>query len=194
MYRQNICLHSLLSIRVSEMSICVWPRWIIAALFLSALAQSTAMGNQVFRATLVPTVPTPENSWFSAVGDFLRNENGLLTYSIRFGLEEVIPARGIVIGDAQEQFAFDLGIPTIVHHSPGPWPNGYDGATYFSGSFTLPSELEDDLRAGSASLRLEASAFGDFEGDIIEVPEPSSLLLGLVVVSVMMLGRKRIRF
>src|SRR6266487_2324225 len=102
----------------------------LAALLASLL---TVRSQGTFSSSLSPIVPTPDNSWFRATGEF--SLDGASTgFTITFGLEGVIPTTARLVGTSGD-LIFDLGPSHIAVHSPGPWPDGYDGATLFYGSF-----------------------------------------------------------
>jgi hypothetical protein len=141
--------------------------------FLASSLTAHAQGN--FSSSLSPIVPTPDNSWLRATGEF--SLDGASTgFMITFGLEGVIPTEARLVGQSSD-FLFDLGPAHIAIHSPGPWPDGYDGATFFYGSFLLPDALRDDFLGGRTTLLLTGSFLGDFQGAIAPVPEPSSVFL-----------------
>ncbi len=94
-----------------------------------------------------------------------------MNFTISFTLEDVVPTNAVIVGP-ESGFAFDLGQAFIVFHSPGPWPNGYDGSTAFFGSFELPSNLREDLAAGRTTLQLTGSSKGDFSGPILAALPP----------------------
>lgn len=156
---------------------------LVLSIVLSADAQGT------FRSSLTPVAPTPENSWIPATAEFSLDGSSV-GFVISFGLESVVPTSAH-LGGAGADFVFDLGSPQIAIHSPGPWPNGYDGATAFYGSFTLPDTLRDDFLAGSATLQLLGSVAGDFSGAVLPVPEPSSLALLLCSLTAIVLTSRR---
>jgi PEP-CTERM motif len=146
---------------------------IVLATLVASLLTGRAQGT--FSSSLSPIVPTPDNSWVKATGEF--SLDGVSTgFMITFGLEGVIPTTARLVG-ASSDFMFDLGSPHIAVHSPGPWPDGYDGATSFYGSFSLPDPLRDDFLAGRTTLLLTGSFLGDYQGTVLPVPEPSSVLL-----------------
>jgi hypothetical protein len=137
----------------------------------SATAQST------FVASLAPVFPTPENSGIPASAEFSLSGSAV-RFTIRFGLEFIIPASARLQGTSGE-FAFDLGTPFIVIHSPGPWPDGYDGSTIFFDSFVLPDTVRADLVAGRTELFLRGSAVGDFSGAVLPVLVARPVIAGL---------------
>ena len=82
-------------------------------------------------------------------------EGSSVGFTISITLEDVVPTTAQLVGtDPQSVFTFDLGAPHVVVHSPGPWPNGYDGSTAFFGTFTLPDSLRDDFLAERTILEL----------------------------------------
>lgn len=145
---------------------------VLAALLASLL---TVRSQGAFSSSLSPIVPTLDNSWFRATGEF--SLAGAATdFTITFGLEGVIPTTARLVG-ASSGVIFDLGPSDIEIHSPGPWPGGYDGATLFHGSFSLPDTLRNDFLAGRTTLLLTGSRLGDFQGAVVPVPEPASVSL-----------------
>jgi len=144
---------------------------VLLGMVVSATAQSA------FIASLAPEVPTPENSDIPAHAEFSLTGSAV-SFVIRFGLENIIPTSAHLPGEGAE-FTFDLGTPFIVIHSPGPWPDGYDGSTTFSGSFLLPDSLRADLVAGRANLFLPGSAVGDFSGAVLPVSVARPVIAGL---------------
>lgn len=138
---------------------------------VSATAQSA------FIASLAPEVPTPENSNIPASAEFSLTGSAV-SFVIRFGLENIIPTSARLRGENRE-FTFELGTPFIVIHSPGPWPDGYDGSTTFSGSFLLPDSLRAELLAGRANLFLPGSAVGDFSGAVLPLSVARPVIAGL---------------
>jgi hypothetical protein len=143
---------------------------------LGIVVSATAQSN--FIASLAPEVPTPENSDISGSAAFSLTGSAV-SFTIRFGLESIIPTSAHLRGE-NEEFKFELGTPFIVIHSPGPWPDGYDGSTTFSGSFLLPDSLRADLVAGRTDLFLPGSAVGDFSGAVLPVSIARPVIDGLV--------------
>jgi hypothetical protein len=94
-----------------------------------------------------------------------------VNFTLSFTLEDVVPTTAQLVGP-ESTFVFDLGMPFVTIHSPGPWPNGYDGNTAFFGSFTLPDELNEDFVAGRTILELLGSRMGDFRGPVVPAPAP----------------------
>ena len=139
----------------------------LLGMVVSATAQST------FVASLAPLSPTPENSGIPASAEFSL-AGSAVKFSIRFGREFIIPTSARL-----GQFAFDLGTPLIVIHSPGPWPDGYDGSTTFFGSFVLPDPVRADLVAGRANLFLPGSSVGDFSGAVLPALVARPVIAGL---------------
>lgn len=159
-------------------------------MLLASLLTPQAQG--AFSSSLSPVVSTPDNSWLRATGEF--SLDGASTgFMISFALEGVVPTAARLVGLSTD-FLFDLGPAHIAFHSPGPWPNGYDGATLFYGSFLLPDALRDDFTGGRTTLLLTGSVLGDFQGAVVPVPEPSSiLLLAGGVATVFSFSRRRVR-
>ncbi len=143
----------------------------LLAIVASATAQST------FVASLAPVFPTPENSGIPASAQFSLSGSAV-RFTIQFGREFIIPTSARFQGTSGE-FAFDLGTPLIVIHSPGPWPDGYDGSTIFFGSFVLPDTVRADLVAGRTELFLRGSAVGDFSGAVLPVLVTRPVIAGL---------------
>jgi hypothetical protein len=131
---------------------------------LAAVASSHAQNN--FIASLEPD---PINAPADCSGIPSRAEFSLdgssLKFTIRFGLESVIPKAAYLQGFTH--LDFELGPPSIVIHSPGPWPDGFDGSTTFSGAFTISEELRTELEFGIVDVVLPGSAVGDFRGHIL---------------------------
>ena len=137
-------------------------------LLLGVVAGSSAQNN--FRATLTPMVPTPENSFINGAAAFALNGTNV-SFTISLGQEDIVPTTAQLVGP-QSLFTFDLGTPYIVVHSPGPWPNGYDGSTAFFGTFALPAGMLEDFVAERTTLRLLSSRVGDFSGPVLFAPLP----------------------
>jgi hypothetical protein len=158
-------------------------RCILVGLFALAIhSAGRRLEAQEFIAPLFPTEPTPINSWFRSSAHFDLRPDNTVEFVIRFGVENVYPARACIFVD-NEEFPFDLGEGLVIIHSPGPWPNGYDGATQYKGSFLLADDFIDGFRMEQSTLRLEGSDFGDFTGSIVQVPEPSTTALAIVGIS-----------
>lgn len=157
---------------------------LVLLLFLWGIVQLTATSvrAQEFSAMLNPTEPTPANTWFQSKALFFLRPDNIVEFYIRFGYEAIFPSRALILADS-EQFIFDLGPGLIIVHSPGPWPDGYDGATQFTGSFALVDNLIKEFRMGQSTLRLEGTEVGDFTGSIVQVPEPSNAAIGIVAIS-----------
>ncbi|MFN3167398.1 MAG: hypothetical protein ACE37H_10075 [Phycisphaeraceae bacterium] len=136
----------------------------VFGLIATCACPSDAGALVAFRSDLQPVVPTPGNTWYDATGEFWLNASSM-DFNIRFGVESVIPTEAR-IDTPGSGFAFDLGTALIAIHSPGPWPDGYDGATLFSGSFDLPASMREALVDGQATLTLNGASQGDFTGPI----------------------------
>ena len=137
----------------------------ISSLILLLSAVVTANAQSTFLASLAPEVPMPDSSGIPASAEFSLH-GSTVGFTIRFGLEGVVPATAHLRGTSSE-LAFELGAPFTVIHSPGPWPDGYDGSTTFSGSFLLPDTLPTDLVGGMTTLFLPGSVLGDVSGAVL---------------------------
>ena len=124
----------------------------------------------LFRSALTPVVPTPENSFITGAAAFALNGTNV-SFTISLGLENIVPATARLVG-TQSVSTFDLGTPFIVVHSPGPWPNGYDGSTAFFGTFAVTAGMLEDLVAERTTLQLLGSRVGDFSGTVLSAPLP----------------------
>lgn len=131
---------------------------------LAAVAGSHAQNN--FIASLEPDALSapPDCSGIPSRAEFSL-DGSALRFTIRFGLESVIPTAAYLQGFTH--LGFELGPPSIVIHSPGPWPDGYDGSTTFSGTFPVSEELRRELAFGIVEVVLRGSAVGDFRGQIL---------------------------
>lgn len=132
-------------------------------LMFSALLSARAQG--AFSAVLTST---PEAAWFPAKAEF-RLEGSSASFVISFGYEGIVPASARLSG-AGTNFDFALGSAFIIVHSPGGefgWPDGYDGATIFFGSFVLPDSLRNDFVNGRTTLLLPGSIVGDLSGTVV---------------------------
>lgn len=139
-------------------------------LLFSALLFGAAMTIQAqnsFRAVLT----SAQSPHVTGTAAFVVEAN-VVRFTIFINLENVIPASARLVG-SQGEFPFDLGTPRIVVASPGPWPQGYDGGTFFQGSFIVPTNLATDLLAGQAALQLLGSSRGDFSGQVLPALPPS---------------------
>jgi hypothetical protein len=166
--------------RANRFSICVARLCLFVGLIpLATHFAGRQLKAEEFVAPLFPTDPTPANTWFRSNAFFYLRPDNIVEFLIRFGVEGVDSARTLIFAD-NEEFPFDLGEGLDIIHSPGPWPNGYDGATQYTGSFALADSFIDDFRMGQSTLRLEGSDFGDFRGLIVQVPEPSTAALAVV--------------
>ncbi len=128
---------------------------------LSASAQSA------FKTAFTPT---PENASVPARANFLL-DGPSASFVIWFGFEGIVPSTARLVG-AETNFTFELGPPLTVIHSPGGpdgWPDGYDGATVFLGSFVVPDSLRNDFVNGRATLLLQGSGVGDFRGTVVPI-------------------------
>jgi hypothetical protein len=134
------------------------------------LGTAVATFAQTFRATLAPVTPTPDNSWITGAAAFALS-GPTVSFTISLGLEDVVPTIALLNGP-QSTFTFDLGPPFNTIHSPGPWPNGYDGSTAFFGSFVMPDQLREDFLAGRTTLHLFGSRVGDFSGPVLPALAP----------------------
>lgn len=123
--------------------------------------------NNSFRAVLTSTLSPQVDGTAAFV-----IEGNLVRFSIFINLENVVPVSAHLSG-TQGDFPFDLGTPHIVVASPGPWPYGYDGGTFFQGSFMMPINLATDFLAGQATLQLLGSSKGDFSGQVLPALPPS---------------------
>jgi hypothetical protein len=172
--------------RANRFTLYVARRCIFVGLIALAIhSAGRRVEAQEFIAPLFPTEPTEINSWFWSNAHFNLRPDNTVNFVIRFGVENVFPDRALIFAD-KEEFPFDLGEGLVIIHSPGPWPNGYDGATQYKGSFLLADDFIDDFRMAQSTLRLEGSDFGDFSGSIVPVPEPSTA--ALVVIGIAAFG------
>lgn len=137
---------------------------IYLSLFLGAAVCAPAQST--FKAVLT----TPGNPVITGAAAFIL-EGTAVSFTISFNLENVMPTLAQLVGP-QSSFTFDLGTPFVVVHSPGPWPNGYDGSTAFFGAFTLPDNLREDFVAGRTTLQLPGSRHGDFSGPVLPASPP----------------------
>ena len=135
---------------------------------LAVVIAHKARASSAYRSELLRVAPTTGNTWFDARADFVL-DGPSVGFEIRFGLESVIPTQARIDGPGGG-FLFDLGTTLIVIHSPGPWPDGYDGATLFTGSFLLPAASYADFVAGQTTLSLTGAGQGDFLGPILPLP------------------------
>jgi hypothetical protein len=141
-------------------------------LFVWWASAATSLAQGLFIASVEPVTSLPDNGGWPASAEFSLADSSL-KFSIRFGLENVVPSVARLVGSSGE-FSFELGPPMVVIHSPGPWPDGYDGSTTFTGSMVLPETLQADLARGTVDLYLSGSAVGDFHGFVLpyEVTRP----------------------
>jgi len=146
-----------------------WIKTIHSLVILFGIVAGSAAQNN-FRATLTPVVPTPENSFITGAAAFALNGTNV-SFTISVGLENIVPTTAQLVGP-QSVSTFDLGTPFIVVHSPGPWPNGYDGSTAFFGTFAVPAGMLNDLVAERTTLQLLGSRVGDFSGTVLSAPLP----------------------
>ena len=138
---------------------------------LAAVVTSAAQNNFIASLDLVRNAPS-DGAGFPARAEFSLDAS-TVKFTIRFGAEGVIPTAARLLGS--REFSFELGAPMIVIHSPGPWPDGFDGSTTFSGTFTLPDNLREDLSRSIVRVFLLGSALGDFEGAVLpyEITRPT---------------------
>src|SRR5947208_1164222 len=144
---------------------------------MNATAQST------FRASLAPVVPAPENYYIPASAAFSL-DGPSASFVISLGVElsaATAPTNAWLTGRTGE-FTFDLSTPSIVVHSPLPWPPepwqyDYSGSTAFYGSVLLPDNLREDLVAGRTALLLLGGTAGNFKGTVVPASRP--LIKGL---------------
>ena len=115
-------------------------------------------------------VPTPQNFFISGAAAFALS-GSTVSFTISLGEENIVPTTAQLVGP-QSVFTFDLGTPFIVVHSPGPWPNGYDGSTAFFGTFVVPAGMLEDFVAERTTLQLMGSRVGDFSGTVLSAPLP----------------------
>ena len=132
----------------------------------------TGTSQTSFRAAL-NTSPSSEIT--GAAGFTLDGSTARFTISIN--RERIVPASAQLIGP-RATLTFGLGNPFVIVHSPGPWPNGYDGSTAFFGPFDLPPDLQSDFRAGLTILELRTSEVGDLRGQVLPDPGPQLTTLG----------------
>jgi len=139
----------------------------IASLFLLFGSLLSASAQSAFKTAFTPT---PENAWVPARAEFLL-DGPSASFVILFGFEGIVPSTARLIG-SETNFTFELGPALIIVHSPGGpdgWPDGYDGATIFFGSFVVPDSLRNDFVNGRATLLLQGSTVGDFRGAVVPV-------------------------
>ena len=137
---------------------------ITLTILLGATAAAMAQSNFIANLT------SSESPSITGAAAFTLNGTAV-NFTLSLTQEDVVPESAQLVGP-QSTFEFDLGEPFITIHSPGPWPNGYDGSTAFFGSFTLPDELEDDFVAGRTTLELLGSRMGDFRGPVLPAQTP----------------------
>jgi hypothetical protein len=133
----------------------------LLAVVVSSHAQSNFIASLEFAPHYSPgAVPIPAQAEFALEADSL-------AFTIRFGQEDVLPTTAYLYGISLGPVPFDLGPPSIVIHSPGPWPDGYDGSTSFSGTIPLSDSVRAELLRGTMTIILRGSALGDFRGSIL---------------------------
>ncbi len=119
-----------------------------------------------FQAELVPITPSPQGTYaLTGTASFLLSGN-TLTFEIDIRLEGNYGSTAQIVGRSS-LFAFDLGSPEIFLHSPGPWPNGYDGATVYRGTVEITEREIRLLLSGQSVLRL---AQANLRGRICRFP------------------------
>jgi len=139
----------------------------IAALLLVFSSLLPVRAADTFQTAFIPTAQNervPAEATFTVTG-------ATADFAVRFGLEGIVPNSAVLSGH-ETNFTFDLGSALIVVHSPGGrdgWPNGYDGATMFSGSLIMPEALRQDFVNGNATLLLSGTGVGDFRGTVVPV-------------------------
>jgi hypothetical protein len=133
----------------------------LLAVVVSSHAQSNFIASLEFAPHYSPgAVPIPAQAEFALEADSL-------AFTIRFGQEDVLPTTAYLYGISLGPVPFDLGPPSIVIHSPGPWPDGYDGSTSFSGTIPLSDSVRAELLRETIEIILRGSALGDFRGSIL---------------------------
>lgn len=136
-------------------------------LLLATIGTSPAQNNFFASLDLDQVTLPPDGAGVHAKAEFSTDASSV-RFTIRFGVEDVIPTAARLLGSSE--LTFELGSPSIVIHSPGPWPDGYDGSTTFSGAFSIPDTLRADLSRGTVTVFLTGSVLGDFHGFILPSP------------------------
>jgi len=132
---------------------------------LAVVVSSHAQSNFIASLELDPRYSPPGALPIPAQAEFAM-EAASLAFTIRFGQEDVIPTTAYLYG-SMGAVPFDLGPPSIEIHSPGPWPDGYDGSTSFSGTIPLSDSVRAELLRETIEIILRGSALGDFRGSIL---------------------------
>lgn len=165
----------------------------IFALFgiLTTVLTTSAQETLRFEARLSPVTPTATNSWINSTAR-LELDGYLVNYSAEISFEEFLPVNCSLDG-AGTSVTFAMNWADMTIHRPGRVPGpGYDGVTYFRGSFTLPDLMKQELVTGKTTLTLRPPGrYGDFQGLVLPIPEPSTGVLTIVGLTVIATYNKR---
>jgi hypothetical protein len=143
---------------------------LLLALLLCAQG-SFALGNEesvALQANLARVASAPGAYPLTGQANFLLS-GSMLNFELFIRFEGIYVSTAEIEGPSS-RFRFDLGPALIVVHSPGPWPNGYDGATIYRGSFEVTQTQIEDLLSGWSILTVLGVPQGDLHGRICPLP------------------------